>query len=77
MCHSVKHIGRAGHLARAGVLDYEALVKHFMAVNDCDEATFEEHRTQALDVWRRRSTHPWTVDLGPYAAIATAKGESL
>jgi hypothetical protein len=78
MCHWVKHIGRAGQLARAGQLDYEAVVQHFMAVNDCTYKTFEEHRTQAFDVWRRRSAHPWMVDLGPYAAMVTAKakGES-
>jgi phage terminase large subunit GpA-like protein len=78
LCHHVKHIGVAGILAREGQLDYDEVVQHFMAVNDCTYKTFEEHCTQAFDVWRRRSAHPWTVDLGPYAAMVTAKakGES-
>jgi phage terminase large subunit GpA-like protein len=78
LCHHVKHIGLAGILAREGRLDYDEVVQHFMAVNECDESTFEEHRAQAYHVWRQRSTHPWTVDVGPYAAMVTAKakGES-
>jgi hypothetical protein len=76
-CHHVKHIGRAGILAREGRLDYDEVVQHFMAVNDCDESTFEEHRAQAFAVWQRRSTHPWTVDLGPWGAVVRENGKGV
>lgn len=64
MCHFVKHIGFAGILAQNGKLDYGKVVEHFMEVNQCDRATFEEHREKAFAQWRERSTHEWEVDLG-------------
>jgi hypothetical protein len=75
MCHWVKHIGLAGVLARAGQLDYQAVVRHFLAVNACDEETFEEHRAETFEVWRRRSERRWTVDLGPLTALLREKHE--
>lgn len=66
MCHHVKHIGLAGILASEGKLDYEKVIEHFMRVNNCDRATFEEHCERAFDEWRRRSKHQWQVDLGEY-----------
>jgi hypothetical protein len=66
LCHQVKHIGRAGIVAAQGQLDYEAVVEHFMEVNDCDRKTFEQHKGEAFDQWRQRSQHQWTVDLGEY-----------
>jgi hypothetical protein len=73
MCHWVKHIGFASVLARAGQLDYQAVVRHFLAVNACDEAAFQEHHTAAFDVWRRRSERRWMVDLGPLATLLREK----
>ncbi len=69
MCHHVKHIGFAGVLAGEGRLDFEKVVEHFMNVNRCDRATFEEHSREAFAVWRRRSRHRWTVDLGEYRPL--------
>ena len=42
LCHHVKHIGHARLLAEQGRLDYERVVAHFLRVNGCDRATFEE-----------------------------------
>jgi hypothetical protein len=66
-CHHVKHLGRAGILAREGKLDYERVVQHYISVNECDRSTFELHKREAFEQWRRRSRYSWTVDLGEYA----------
>ncbi len=69
LCHHVKHIGLAGILAAEGKLDYEKVVKHFMEVNDCGRKTFDEHKSVAFEVWRRRSRHSWTIALGEYESL--------
>ena len=69
MCHHVKHIGFAGILAREGKLDYEKVVEHFMAVNNCDRRTFEEHRKRAFLIWEERSKYEWKIDLGDFHHI--------
>jgi 5-methylcytosine-specific restriction endonuclease McrA len=66
MCHHVKHIGRAGILAREGKLNYSKVVEHFMNVNNCDLATFKKHREEAFKQWAERSTYEWKVDIGKY-----------
>ena len=69
LCHHVKHIGLAHILAQQGQLDYEQVVAHFMRVNGCDRETFDAHEAHAFEVWAERSQHPWTVELGAYAAL--------
>ena len=69
MCHHVKHLGIANILATQGHLDYQDLVQHFMAVNECDRKTFEDYRTRVFDEWEERSKHDWSVDFGEYAEI--------
>ncbi len=64
LCHHVKHLVHAAGLASEGKLDYERVVEHFMRVNGCDRAAFEEHRERAMEVFRRRSAEEWRVDLG-------------
>ncbi len=76
LCHHVKHIGLAGILASEGKLDLNAVVEHFMYVNDCSRVDFEQHRHVAFSVWESRSRHPWTVDLGEYAALVEDSGDS-
>jgi hypothetical protein len=66
LCHHVKHLGLAGILAQQGQLDYERVVKHFMAVNGCDRKMFEEVKSQAFRQWQERSRYQWTLDLGEY-----------
>jgi hypothetical protein len=63
-CHRVKHLGYAGILASEGRLDFERLVAHFLRVNRCDRATFEQHRAAAFVEWEERSRHVWTTDFG-------------
>lgn len=69
MCSHVKHIGLAGKLAQQGKLDYEAVVAHFLGVNNCTRAAFNAHHTAAFDQWRKRSHHTWTTDLGEYRSL--------
>jgi hypothetical protein len=69
LCHLVKHLVLAGNLAHQGRLDYEAVVQHFMKVNRCDRATFEEREREAFAKWRERSSRPWQTDLGEYRAV--------
>jgi hypothetical protein len=73
LCHHVKHIGLAGILADQGKLDYDAVVEHFMKVNDCNRKVFEQHKIEAFAQWRERSQHQWTVDLGEFKSIAKQK----
>ncbi len=72
-CHHVKHLGRASILAAQGKLDYERVVQHYMAVNGCDRATFEQQRKEAFRLWKARSQHEWDVDLGEYNQPTDAK----
>ena len=63
LCHSVKHLGLAGIMAQKGQLDYSELVAHYCKVNGCTDKDFLRDRKEAFEVWRRRSEHPWTVDV--------------
>lgn len=67
LCHHVKHIGLAESLDRQGKIDLHHVVEHFRKVNLCTLAEFEAHKNRELKQWRKRSTHKWTVDFGPYA----------
>jgi hypothetical protein len=66
MCHHVKHIGLAGILADEGKLDYNEVIEHFCTVNNCTEKEFEKHKTEAFDVWSKRSESEWKQDFGKY-----------
>jgi hypothetical protein len=66
LCHHVKHIGLAGILARQGKLDYDKVVEHFCRVNECTKREFEKHKTEAFEIWERRSKHQWKQDFGKY-----------
>ena len=66
MCHHVKHIGLAGILANRGGLDYDEVIDHFCKVNDCTKREFEQHKTEAFDVWNKRSEYEWKQDFGEY-----------
>lgn len=66
MCHFVKHIGLAQNLAQQGLLDYDAVVKHFIKVNKVNGTDFETHRKHAFEVWEKRSKVKWQTDLGSY-----------
>jgi len=66
LCHHAKHIGLAGILASRGTLSYERVIAHFLRVNGCDRATFQQHYREAMETWRERSRYEWVTDLGPY-----------
>lgn len=69
LCHWVKHIGLAGTRASEGTLDFEAIIQHFMKVNQCDRQTFEIHRQEAFCLWEKRSKYQWRVDVNNYKLI--------
>jgi hypothetical protein len=69
LCHHVKHICLAGILANKGQLDFENLIRHFMAVNACTRKIFDEHHKDAFEKWHSRSRYQWTVDFGEYARL--------
>ncbi|GIG66514.1 DUF5710 domain-containing protein [Phytomonospora endophytica] len=58
-CHEVTHIGLAGIRGRA-----DAAVAHLRAVTGMSGAEADAHVEDAFAVWRRRSAHTWTLDLG-------------
>jgi hypothetical protein len=66
MCHHVKHIGLAGILANQGKLDYDKVIEHFCNVNDCTKKEFENHRTEAFEIWGKRPKQKWKQDFGKY-----------
>jgi hypothetical protein len=72
LCHHVKHIGLAGLLASQGKLDYQAVVQHFLAVNGCSQAVFQQHYRAAFAEWRERSRVEWQTDLGDFTPPASA-----
>jgi hypothetical protein len=69
MCHHCKHIGYAGILASEGKLDFEKVIHHFMAVNDCTREVYEQAHTDAFTLWRERNKFTWSSNWGPYAQL--------
>jgi hypothetical protein len=72
LCHHVKHIGLARTFARQGVLDFEAIIKHFQAVNQCTRYEFKEHESAEIQKSLQRNRHDWKMDLGEFAGMLTA-----
>ena len=71
LCHKVKHIGNTQILASQGKLDLESVMEHAVRVNGCSRQEFEAHRRLAFQIWRERSQHTWTVDLGAYTDLVS------
>lgn len=69
LCHLVKHLGMAGVLASEGQVDYGDLIFHFMDVNSCSRKTFEDYRSSAFELWRKRSQFDWQLNLGKWSSI--------
>jgi len=63
MCHHIKHIGLAGILAEEGKLDINAVIDHFIKVN---EETYDIYIDEVFNEWEERSNHKWSVELGEY-----------
>ena len=68
-CHHIKHIGLAGILAQEGKLEYERVIQHFLAVNQCTREEFEHHKDEAFQQWHERNRSPWAADWGVYAHL--------
>ena len=57
-CHMVKHFGLAEVQGKRGWALY-----HFMKVNGLTRNKAEAYIKQAFEVWEKRSTKEWTVDI--------------
>lgn len=68
-CHMIKHIGFANIQASKGLLDMDALIKHFMKINKVDKKTFDKHYENAFNVWRERSLKKWITDLAQWSSL--------
>lgn len=68
-CSSVMHIGRAGIIAREGVMDMQDVYDHFMRVNGIDWPTAEKAIDAAYVLHHKRSKQKWTTDFGPYKSL--------
>jgi 5-methylcytosine-specific restriction endonuclease McrA len=69
MCHFVKHVGLAQKLGQQGLLDYEAVIKHFLKVNKLKRPDFDAHRAEAIAVWEKRSKLKWKTELGSFERL--------
>lgn len=69
MCHHVANFGRVLQLAATGHLDLEEVIRHFLKVNGCDRATFEEHSRAAQALFEQRSRKKWRVDFAGYVRL--------
>ncbi len=50
----------------------EQVIAHFMQVNQCTRAEYEEHSKEAWDTWKERSkVKEWTTEFGAYAHLVT------
>ena len=75
LCHHVKHIGRAGILAKQGKLNLDTVIEHFMKVNNCSREEYEEHRKEAFSQWNERNKFSWTCDVRSYASMLPSDTE--
>jgi hypothetical protein len=73
MCHHCKHMGHASILATEGKLDLNKVIEHFMRVNQCSRAEYDEHSDKARSTWSERNKHQWTTDLGNYSSLVPPK----
>jgi len=69
MCHHATHFGRSTQLAQQGQLDLDAVVQHFLRVNNCSMSAFKEHLTQATELFSKRSEITWDIDFGEYSYL--------
>lgn len=69
MCHHVHHFGLAQILASQGHLQLNAVIEHFMTVNNVNREAFEAHKTEAFTLWRQRSQRQWQTDLGEWSSL--------
>jgi len=64
MCHHVKHIGLAQHLASEDRLNFGAIIGHYCRINKCTRKEFEQDLADAESQWAERSKHNWELILG-------------
>lgn len=75
-CHNIKHIGFVNVQISNGIWSKDVmdnLAKHFMKVNECSMATFNQHVEEAFNLWREMSKKEWTRDLRGYDKLSGQK----
>lgn len=63
MCHYVKHIGFAQHLASQDKLNFDAVVGHYCRINKVTRAEFQIDLDAATEEWEERSKYDWELIL--------------
>jgi len=69
MCHHVAHFGRSEQIAAEGHLDIQAVINHFLKVNNCTPHVFSKHEGEALAIFLERSRIHWKVDFGSFSEL--------
>ena len=75
-CHMIKHIGFANIQASKGLLSMEALIAHFLKVNQVERPAFREHYDQCAQQWKKRSKHSWKTDFGKWEALTQRQNKN-
>lgn len=69
MCHHVNHYGMSVVLSRQGHLDLDAVDRHFLKVNNVDQAVLDQHKKEAYSLFLQRSQIKWRIDFGPWQLL--------
>lgn len=68
-CHMIKHIGFAQIQESKGLLDMNALIKHFLKINNVEISDYEKHYTQSWKIQEERSKHVWKTEFGEWSHL--------
>jgi len=66
-CHRIKHFGLSLIQSQKGIVNIETLEEHFMEVNECSYAEFEDHVNESFRIYRERSKEEWRIDISSAA----------
>ena len=74
-CHYAHHWGFTQALVGEGKMEdssKQALIEHFLKVNQCTRSDFDRHALDTLAEWKRRNRLKWRVDWGAYEPLIKA-----
>jgi len=66
-CHRIKHFGLSLIQSSKGIVNINTLEDHFMRVNECSYAEFEEHVSESFRIYGERSREEWQIDISAAA----------
>lgn len=74
-CFYIRHFPLAMSAYKRHAIDLEHIIQHFMFVNSCARAAFEEHENHAYSALHSRLHRGrWKIDLGEYSKIGVPDG---